>query len=94
MDTPRAHHGESDEDLIFDRDAFRKARRRAGVTLAELAQATGTSESGMKKLQAGYRLRPRQSTYRSIIARLGLSYGDLWVETTPRDTHGDTTGGA
>ena len=90
MDTPRAQHGEHDGVLVFDRGEFRRARQRSGLTLAELAQAIGRSESLMKKLQAGHRTTPSADTYRRIIARLGLPYGALWTEahrdhTTERD---------
>ena len=61
MNSPRTRHGESDG-LIFDREAFREARTRAGLTLAELAAAIGRSESGLKKLQAGDRTRPSAET--------------------------------
>lgn len=92
MDTPRAPHGERDGALTFDREAFRDARTRAGLTLADLARAIGRSESGLKKLQAGHRTAPSADTYRRIIARLGLPYGDLWTtmhhDHTTEGSHG------
>lgn len=78
--------------MIFDREAFRTARRRAGLTLADLARDTHMSLSGMKKLQAGHRTRPQPETYRKIVWRLGLPPGSLWVDATPQEHHGASVG--
>lgn len=93
MDTPRTHHGEPSDEPVFDREAFRTARLRAGLTLADLARDTHMSLSGMKKLQAGHRTRPQPETYRKIVWRLGLPPGSLWISTTPSTPHEVAVGG-
>ncbi|MFY7069621.1 helix-turn-helix domain-containing protein [Nocardiopsis changdeensis] len=87
MTSPRTHHDEGAENLVFDRVAFRKARTRAGLSLARLAREIGRSESGLKKLQSGHRTRPHPDTYLRIIGRLGLSFGDLWLDTPQAPHH-------
>ena len=70
-------------DLDFDVGVrLRSARRRRGITLAELARRCGVSESFLSQVERG-RTNASISSLRSIAGALGLTMGDLFDPVGP-----------
>lgn len=67
----------------------REARLRAGLTQAELARRTGTTQSSVARLESG-RTRPAYDTVVAMIRACGL---DLLVEIAERAATGSRPSG-
>lgn len=65
--------------LVFDKEGFKRAYEVRGLGIAELAERTGISESGLYKIRQGARS-PKPSNYAAIIKALGLKPGDLLID--------------
>lgn len=59
----------------------REHRKRAGLTLADLAQVLGVSISGLSNIEKGI-VRPSVAALFAICGALGIS---LWIEPNPPD---------
>lgn len=59
--------------------AFRSARIRAGLSVAELSKRSGVSAQQLHKIEAGQHTRPRMETARAVAGALGVEVTDLLV---------------
>jgi transcriptional regulator with XRE-family HTH domain len=73
-----------DTELVFDAEAFTRARKIKGWSVADVARETGLSASALHKLSQGQRHMPRGRTYRRLLAAFRLEPGDLLMEA-PRE---------
>ena len=57
--------------------ALRSLRRDAGLTLAQLSEASGSTPSNLSRYEQGHQM-PRLDTLRRIVASLDLTMADLY----------------
>ncbi|MEV2277775.1 helix-turn-helix transcriptional regulator [Nocardiopsis sp. NPDC049922] len=74
----------------FDRIRFHTVRRNRALTLEDIAQRTGLSLGGLKKISRGAR-EPGLHTYGLLISCLDLDDGDLWIDSEAAQTTSPAT---
>lgn len=70
--TPERESNRRQAEAFFSGQIIEEARKRAGVTQAELAERIGTNKSYISRVETG-RTEPRMGTFYRIAAALGLS---------------------
>jgi transcriptional regulator with XRE-family HTH domain len=79
--TPRIGRVESDDQFLIGA-GLRRARRRAGLTLREVAESAGVTESFLSQVERDV-ASPSIATLRRVAVALGLSIGEILDQVGP-----------